>query len=302
VLLLFTEPVIMNNTLPVFVGVIFAVEPNPLIAAVPVAVGDVAIEVPLSKLALPENEQDKPSVQAVPLIVMVLLTSVVTFEPADFVTSPVSTIDVVLEPAGFVASPVRDGLFACGSAPDTVDVARFIVNPAAVEPPVSAPTDVIDVARTLDASVAPVREFAEHVIFGVAKVHPPPSVNVDGATPAPPPFISRPAPSTAVDAIFVELLKYGMPPEFAVPETVVGNDIAGEPPVLMFMDDPFMRAKSPVAVSHISPLFGNDGATPTPMLNPAPPAEDGNRNSEPAIEPPAALSGTNPRTSCLMAK
>lgn len=177
-----------------------------------------------------------------------------------------------------------------------------MVNPAAVDPLVSAPTPVRDELTTLAANVVPVRAFAAQVRFGVANVHPPPSVNVDGATPAPPPFISSPAPSTGVVAIFVELLKYGMPPDVTVPDTVVGNDIAGDPPVLMFTLDPFMRAKSPVAVSHISPLFGNDGATPTPMLNPAPPAEDGNKNSEPAIDPPAALSGTNPSTSCLTAK
>lgn len=231
-----------------------------------------------------------------------IFATVVAVEPPDFVTSPVNTDDVVLDPDGLVTSPVSAGLFACGSTPDTVDVARFSVNPAPVEPLARTPTPVMDVLSTLAASVAPLREPAEQVMFGVAKVHPPPSVNVDGATPAPPPLTRRPAPSTAVDDIVVELLKYGMPPEFVVPDTVAGNNMDGDPPVLMFTDDPFMRAKSPVAVIHISPLFGNEGVTPTPMLTPAPLAEAGNRNSGPAIEPPAALRGVNPSTSCLTEK
>ena len=45
------------------------------------------------------------------------------------------------------------------------------------------------------------------VMFGVENVQSPPSVNVDGAAPAPPPFMSRLAPKRALDAHEADVLK-----------------------------------------------------------------------------------------------
>ena len=209
---------------------------------------------------------------------------------------------VALEPDGFVTSPVSAAVFATGKVPLTVDAPRFIVNPEPVAPLVSTPTDVRDEFITPAASVVPVNPLAEQVKFGVANAHPPPSVNVDGALPAPPPWTRRPDPSAALEDMSIELLKYGTPPDVTVPETAAGNARPAAPPVPRLTFEPLMRANNPPAVSQMSPLFGTEGATPMPTFSPAVTVVEGNRNNAPPSEPPMLLNGEKPSTSCFAAK
>jgi hypothetical protein len=74
---------------------------------------------------------------------------------------------------------------------------------AGVVPPIAG-----GVAKFCVANVPNAVPFVDrHVMFGVANVQSPPSVKVDGATPAPPPCINRFAPKSALDAQVEALVK-----------------------------------------------------------------------------------------------